>query len=113
MPDWPTIHAELKRKGVTRQLLWTEYKATAPDGYQYTQFCRHYHAWAGTIEPALRQVYMAGEKCFIDHTGLTSPDVATRLRARSASRAAHEFQSKLGSATRHALLRLPPCCHGR
>ena len=57
MPDWPTIHAELKRKGVTLQLLWTEYKATAPDGFQYTQFCRHYHAWVGTIEPALRQIH--------------------------------------------------------
>ena len=75
MPDWPTIHAELKRKGVTLQLLWLEYKQGAPDGYQYTQFCRHYHAWAGTIEPALRQVHVAGEKCFVDYAGLTMPVV--------------------------------------
>jgi len=48
-PDWPTIHGELKRKGVTLQLLWIEYKQREPDGYQYTQFCRHYHAWACTL----------------------------------------------------------------
>jgi transposase len=80
MPDWPTIHAELKRKGVTLQLLWIEYKQREPDGYQYTQFCRHYHAWADTLAPALRQVHIAGEKCFVDYAGLTMPvvDVHTR-----------------------------------
>ena len=79
-PDWPTIHAELKRKGVTLQLLWIEYKQREPDGYQYTQFCRHYHAWADTLAPALRQVHIAGEKCFIDYAGQTMPvvDVHTR-----------------------------------
>ena len=35
MPDWSTIHAELKRKGVTLQLLWIEYKQREPDGYPY------------------------------------------------------------------------------
>jgi len=25
-PDWAAIHAELKQKGVTLQLLWIEYK---------------------------------------------------------------------------------------
>ena len=25
VPDWPTIHQELKREGVTKQLLWEEY----------------------------------------------------------------------------------------
>ena len=75
LPDWATIHAELKRKGVTLQLLWIEYKQREPDGYQYTQFCRHYHAWADTLAPALRQVHVAGEKCFVDYAGLTMPVV--------------------------------------
>ena len=38
-PDWQHIHKELKRKGVTLQLLWEEYKELHPDGYQSTQFC--------------------------------------------------------------------------
>jgi transposase len=40
-PDWATVHAERKRPGVTLQLLWLEYKAAHPDGYQYTQFCAY------------------------------------------------------------------------
>ena len=75
MPDWSALHAELKRKGVTLQLLWIEYKQGAPDGYQYTQFCRHYHAWADTLTPVLRQLHVAGEKCFVDYAGLTMPIV--------------------------------------
>ena len=44
-PDCALIHQELKRKGVTLQLLWDEYvdahgrQAT----YRYTQFCQRYH----------------------------------------------------------------------
>jgi transposase len=31
--------SELKRTGVTRDLLWQEYKKDFPDGYSYSQFC--------------------------------------------------------------------------
>jgi len=73
VPDWTALHAELKRKGVTLQLLWLECKQQTPDGYQYTQFCRRYRAWTDTVEPALRQVHVAGEKTFVDYAGLTMP----------------------------------------
>ncbi|WP_153188222.1 helix-turn-helix domain-containing protein, partial [Flavobacterium cupreum] len=36
---FPTIEKELKRVGVTRQLLWEEYRENHPDGYSYSQFC--------------------------------------------------------------------------
>jgi transposase len=75
VPNWGMVHAELARKGVTLQLLWQEYKAQSPDGYQYTQFCRHYHAWAATIDPVLRQVYVAGERTCVDYAGPTVPIV--------------------------------------
>ncbi len=75
VPDWATIHSELKSKGVTLQLLWIEYKRQHADGYQYTQFCARYAAWAGTIEPALRQVYVVGERTFVDYAGPTVPIV--------------------------------------
>ncbi|MBA4072000.1 MAG: hypothetical protein C0497_09235 [Gemmatimonas sp.] len=48
-PDWTVVHQELRRTGVTLHLLWLEYKAAVPDGYQYTQFCHHYHTWAARI----------------------------------------------------------------
>ena len=31
-PAWPAIHRELRRKGVTLQLLWEEHRAAHPDG---------------------------------------------------------------------------------
>lgn len=71
LPDWPTVHRELRRKGMTLQLLWEEYKAGAVDGYQYTQFCRHYHTWAGQLDPVLRQQHTAGERTFVDYAGQT------------------------------------------
>ena len=41
-PDCAYIHRELKRDGVTLQLLWEEYLQVHPDGYRYTQFCQQY-----------------------------------------------------------------------
>jgi transposase len=37
-PDWPHIHAELKRRGVTLALLWQEYRAEHAQGYAYSRF---------------------------------------------------------------------------
>ncbi len=94
-PDWPTVHAELKRKGVTLQLLWIEYKQREPTGYQYTQFCRHYHEWADTLAPAMRQVHVAGEKCFVDYAGLTMPVIDRTTRD---ERHAQIFVGALGAS---------------
>ena len=71
-PDWVTVHQELKRKGVTLQLLWDEYKAAHPQGIQYTTFCAHYRAWFGKQELAMRQDHRAGEKLFVDYAGRTA-----------------------------------------
>lgn len=71
LPEWPSIHRELRRKGVTLQLLWLEYKATHPDGLQYTQFVTRYRAWENSLDPVLRQEHRAGEKVFVDYAGQT------------------------------------------
>jgi len=77
LPDWATMHRELKRTGVTLQLLWVEYQeahAGTPERvhcYQYTQFCARYHAWASRLEPVLRQEHKAGERTFVDYAGPT------------------------------------------
>ena len=36
VPDFAEVHRQLKRKGVTLFLLWQEYRAACPDGYQYS-----------------------------------------------------------------------------
>jgi len=69
--DWQYIHSELRRKSVTLMLLWQEYKAQQPDGYQYSQFCYLYGKWVGRIDPVMRQAHRAGEKLFVDYAGQT------------------------------------------
>ena len=39
VPDWSVIDKELRRRGVTRMLLWQEYRAQHPGGFGYTWFC--------------------------------------------------------------------------
>jgi len=73
MPNWAEIHREYKRKGVTLSLLWQEYKAQSPAGYQYSQFCEQYRAWTGRLDPCMRQEHKAGEKLFVDYAGQTMP----------------------------------------
>ena len=44
LPDFTWIHTELKRKHVTLQLLWEEYREEHPDGsgLRYSWFCHLY-----------------------------------------------------------------------
>lgn len=74
-PDWPAVHRELRRKGVTLDLLWQEYKAEHPDGYRYSGFCDHYRHWVGRLAVSLRQTHAPGEKLFLDYVGPTVPIV--------------------------------------
>src|SRR6266480_5280433 len=46
-PDWTHVHRELRRPGVTRMLLWEEYRQAEPDGYGYSRWCELYRAWEG------------------------------------------------------------------
>jgi len=75
VPDWSTVHRELKRKGVTLFLLWQEYKAATPDGLQYSWFCYTYRAWAQKLDLVMRQPHLAGEKLFVDDAGQGIPVV--------------------------------------
>ncbi len=73
MPSFDYLFKELKKKHVTLQLLWHEYRQNNPDGYQYSQFCVRYRAWLKTLDVTLRQDYKAGEKLFVDFAGDTIP----------------------------------------
>jgi hypothetical protein len=72
-PDWPVVHRELRRKGVTLDLLWQEYKAEHPSGYRYSGFCALYRQWVGRLSLSLRQTHTPGEKLFVDYAGPTVP----------------------------------------
>ena len=88
VPDWSAMDVELRRPGVTRALLWDEYRAQAADGFGYAWFCEHFDAWKGRVRPtshrrcaqrrtgrcafsATRQTHVGGEKVFVDFAGDT------------------------------------------
>jgi transposase len=71
LPDFAHIQRELSRPGVTRVLLWQEYKAQHPQGLQYSAFCDQYREFCAAAEPVMRFEHRAGEKCFVDYAGQT------------------------------------------
>ncbi|MEP1215941.1 MULTISPECIES: IS21 family transposase [unclassified Marinobacter] len=74
VPDWLTVHQNLKQKGVTKQLLWEEYTAQYPNRcYSYSQYCDRFRHWQKQQRRSMRQIHKAGEKCFIDYCGPTVP----------------------------------------
>ena len=74
-PDWVKVHHDLKGKGVTLSLLWEEYKAENPEGFQYSWFCEMYGEWASKLDVVMRQEHRAGERLFVDYAGQTIPVV--------------------------------------
>lgn len=96
LPDWEYIHRELRRKSVTRFLLWQEYKSTHPTGLQYTQFCTRYTTWRGRQDPVMRQIHKAGEKLFVDYAGHTVPITDRRT---GEIRSTELFVSVLGASS--------------
>ncbi|GFP43557.1 hypothetical protein HKBW3C_02687 [Candidatus Hakubella thermalkaliphila] len=78
LPDFSYIHTELKRKGVTLKLLWEEYLADHPGGYNYSHLCYLYRTWRDKLSLSMRQIHKAGEKMFVDFAGQTVPVVDAR-----------------------------------
>ncbi len=76
---FPYCKEELGRKGVTRQILWGEYKDRYPEGYGYSQFCEHYGRWSESGDVSLHIEQQPGDKMYIDFTGnkLSIVDPAT------------------------------------
>jgi hypothetical protein len=74
MPDYVYIHQELKRKRqtkVTLSLLHEEYVEANPNNhYKATQFREYYKRFLSTINPSMKQIHYAGEKMFVDYSGL-------------------------------------------
>jgi len=71
IPDWAAIDKKMRKSGVTRMLLWQEYRARHPEGFAYTWFCTTYDAWKGRVRPTMRQSHVGGEKVFVDFSGDT------------------------------------------
>jgi len=71
LPSFEKMHLELKKKYVTKQLLWEEYRVAFPDNhYGYTHFCNLYKAWQKQTNVSMRINHKAGEKMFVDYSGV-------------------------------------------
>lgn len=75
LPDWEKVRKELKKRSVTLQLLWVEYRKVYPNGYRYSQYCELYRGYVKKLDPPMRQNHKAGEKLFVDYAGDTIPIV--------------------------------------
>lgn len=83
MPNWEEVQKEKRKKGVTLQLLWQEYKAEYPDGYQYSQYCEHFRRWKKSqTQPRMHKEPTGGETMEVDYAGLkmayTDPETGER-----------------------------------
>ena len=74
LPNFAEIHQELRRKGVTLQLLWEEYADdNSHEHYSYSHFCVLYREWRQRLSPTMRLTHTPGDKMFVDYCGPTVP----------------------------------------
>jgi transposase len=66
---FPEIEKKLKKKGVTRHQVWTEYIKRYPLGYRLSQFKHHYNKWLKYSKPTMHIEHKAGDKLYIDFAG--------------------------------------------
>ena len=65
----PYCQSELPRKGVTRQILWAEYRGRYPGGYSYSQFCEYLKQYLDRKDVSLHIEQQPGDKLYIDFAG--------------------------------------------
>lgn len=69
-PDWPHVHQELSRVGVTLTLLYEEYSKAAGAGYMSErEFRRRYARYRRSQGLVMRQPLRPGEQLFVDYSG--------------------------------------------
>ena len=65
----PDYIKDLKRVGVTRRLLWEEYRQEVPEGLGYTQFCEHISKYIERNDLSAMFDHRPGEVLQIDFAG--------------------------------------------
>ncbi len=65
----PYYAKELKRRHVTKLILWEEYLQEQPDGYRYAQFCTHLDRYVQQHDLTMPQIHRPGDKVQIDFAG--------------------------------------------
>lgn len=66
---FPSMDKELKKKGVTRYMLWEQYRCDHPDGFGKSQFKHYFAQWKAQVNPTMRMEHKAGDKLYVDFAG--------------------------------------------
>lgn len=66
---FPQYDKELRKKGVTKALLWNKYKDEYPNGLGRSQFNRYFFLWKKQVNPTMRMEHKAGDKMYVDFAG--------------------------------------------
>ncbi len=67
----PYFEKELKKRHVTRYIIWQEYRQDHPEGYSYSQFCYHLQQVINARKPGSIIHYNPAEKLLVDFAGDT------------------------------------------
>lgn len=65
----PYFHQELKKPGVTRWVLWGEYKQLYPEGYGYSHFCLALQKYLVRDQSTMHFEHEPGDKLYFDFAG--------------------------------------------
>jgi len=104
LPDFESIHRRMLQMGKRADLsfLWLKYKEDNPDGYQLTQFYKHYADWrkenCGDDGASMPVERVPGEKMYIDWVG-DHPELLTDPETGELSKV-HIFVTTLGFSSR-------------
>jgi transposase len=94
-PNWGSLVVEVKKPGVTMQILWEEYRAVHAAGYGYSRFCELFREFEQRLSPSMRQEHVAGDKVFVDYSG---KKIAIADPATGVVREAEIFVAVLGAS---------------
>ena len=72
MALFPEYAKRLKRRGMTKYLLWQEYRKQHPNGYRCSQFCHHFGMFLESGEITMRQPHEPGDMAYKVPKGPTS-----------------------------------------
>jgi transposase len=65
----PALAVRLKKRGVTKKMLYQQYISQCPDGFKHSAFLERLNAFTGMSKPSMRVPHKVGDKLFIDFTG--------------------------------------------
>lgn len=65
----PALAARLRKRGVTKMMLYAQYINAHPNGFKHSAFLERLNNFTGLLQPTMRIVHKAGDKLFIDFTG--------------------------------------------